>query len=42
VKPELREPALPKIEAALHLAQAHKGQDSFIRRCLKAVGLGKR
>ena len=41
-KLEPREPALPKIEAAFHLAHAHKGHDSFIRRCLKAVGLGKR
>lgn len=36
------EPALPQIEAALHLARkVSAGQDSFVRRCLKAVGLGK-
>jgi poly(hydroxyalkanoate) depolymerase family esterase len=37
-KPLSRQPALPKIEAALHVA-THVSADNFIRRCLKAVGL---
>ena len=39
--PDAFRPALPDIEAAFQLTQAAKEHETLIRRCLRAVGLGK-